>query len=166
MKNDDAKLMILRVAAGLALLTGVLMSLQTVLSLQRTRDVWTRKIESARTLLELKARTDRQDQLLAAYARSPASTMPADALCKSALPDQAMTVLATGSIPAVPGWAGRRTTIQFRDLPGESLDALFEAGTRCSPPWELVECTLIASGVPGRFSKATIILETVERTGN
>jgi len=165
-ENNKSTMVTPWAAAGLALLAGVLLSIRSLNDLASLNEIGTRRTSAAHELSIMRIQAARHQSILAGYASQPAEPVPFETLVHSTLPGQAMTLLATGTFPSVQGWSGRKITVEFTDIAGEDLGKLLDAGAAAKPPWALVECTLFASPVQGRLSKATLVMETVERNAS
>jgi hypothetical protein len=158
--------MILWSAAGLSLLAGLLLTARSLGGLDRTLEILSRKAADAGELAGLRKQAVRHQALLEATTRYPDTPQGLETLARATLPGQAMRILTTDLSPSVPGWTARKVSVEFNDIAGSDLGRLLDAGAAATPPWTLLECTLLASPTPGRIAKATLVLVTAERSPN
>ena len=163
MKRDRTLLITVWSLAGASLVAGVALSLTTLASLGRTRDLWSRKAADASELAALKATADWYQAILDRYATLPARAEAFDSLARAACPGLSMTTITTATLPCVPGWTARKISVECNALGGEDLEKLLVAAAGARPPWALVEGTVFSATTPGRIAKATLVFETVER---
>lgn len=162
-KKSNIPLMILWSSAGLYLLAGLLLTARSLGGLDRTLEILSRKAADAVELAGLRERAKRHQALLESYGRYPATAQGLEALARATLPGQALRILTTDISPSVPGWTARKVSVEFNDMAGTDLGRFLDAGAAATPPWTLLECTLLASPTPGRVAKATLVFVTVER---
>ena len=165
MEKNNSTLILLWSLAGLSLATGILLTLRSVYAVPRTTELWERKAADIKALTVLQTRTARNRAILDGYSRYPALPVGLETLTQTTLPGRTLTARTTESRPSVPGWSLRKVSVDLTDISGEDLGKWLAAGAQATPPWALVECTLTAASTPGRLAKATLVMETVERTG-
>ncbi|MEI8351254.1 MAG: hypothetical protein WCG36_02970 [bacterium] len=165
MEKNNSTLILLWSLAGLSLATGLLLTLRSLNAIPRTTELWERKAEDIKALTVLQTRASRNRAILDRYSRYPAVPVSLESLTQTTLPGRTLITRATESRPCVPGWSLRKVSVDLNDIEGEDLGKWLAAGAQASPPWALVECTLTAASTPGRLARATLVMETVERTG-
>ncbi len=166
MKKNNLPLIILWTTAGLALLAGLLLTVQSLNGITRIREILLKRANDARELAGMRLQANRYYSLLTTYAQYPASPVPLETLARTTLPAQPMRVLTTDITPSVPGWTAKKVSVEFTDISGTDLGKLFDAGATAHPPWTLIECTLFAGPTPGRVAKATLVFSTAERASS
>lgn len=164
MQKNNSTLILLWSLAGVSLAAGILLTVSSVKSIPRTIELWERRADDIRTLSSLQTLAERNRRILAEYSRYPATPVSLETLTKSALPGRALTVRVTESLPSVPGWTLRKVGVELTDIAGEDLEKWLQAGAAARPPWAVAECTLNASPVAGRLSKAALVMVTAERS--
>ena len=158
MNPDQRLLLVLRVTAALAIVTGLAMS-----GLQDASALYGRKMADARELAAMRQRAHDLRAIVAERTREAGPAATVSELLQAALPGHAAVTRELDPTPTLPGWTARRVSVALSDVTGDELGRLFqEAAKRRS--WALLECTLLASSTPGRLTKAELVLGTVERT--
>lgn len=163
MDKNSNPLILLRIAAGIAVLAGILLSIHSLSGLGRIREILDKKSGDSRELAGLRTTALRHQVILDAYAQYPAAPVRLETLVNSAIPAQSLRILSNGATRSMPGWTFRSVSLEFTDIAGADLGRFLDAGATARPPWALLECTLFAGTVPGRVSKATLVMESVER---
>lgn len=163
MKKDNSRLIGLWIAAGLVLLAGMILSIRSVGSLPRTREILNKRRSDAITLSGLQQETRRHQAILQRYAQYPNSSLPFETLSKNACPSLSFSIRSTATLPTVSGWTARKTSLGFSNVSAFDLGRLLEAGAAATPPWSLLECTLFASPTPGQLARAELVMGTVEQ---
>ena len=167
MKKSNTPLAILWSAAGLSLLAGLILTINSLNGISRTREILSKKTHDIRELAGMRTQANRYHFLLKATVQYPASPVPLETLTRTTLPSQPMRLLSTDITPSVSGWTAKKVSVECNDIAGSDLGKLLDAGTTATPPWTLIECTLFSAPTPGHLAKATLVFSTVERvTGN
>lgn len=163
MKKSNTPLAILWSAAGLSLLAGLIMTINSLNGISRTLEILSKKTNDIRELVGMRTQATRYHSLLKATVQYPASPVPLETLVRTTLPAQPIRLLSTDITPSVSGWNAKKVSVEFNDIAGSDLGKLLDAGTTANPPWTLIECTLFAAPTEGRVAKATLVFSTVER---
>jgi hypothetical protein len=162
MEKNNSFPIALWILAGLSLVAGLLLSVNSLSTLSRTLELLERKAGDSRELATLQLQAARNQAILEQYSAAAAKPVPFETLASAAIPGVSMTTRTTATQPAVPGWTQQKISVDLTDINGSDLGKLLAAGAAAQPPWALVECTLFASPTAGRLAKATLVLETVE----
>ncbi len=168
MKKNNTPLVILWSATGLSLLAGLILTIQSLNGINRSREILSKKATDIRELAGMRTQANRYHSLLMTAVQYPGSPVPFETLARTTLPAQPIRLLSTDITPSVSGWTAKKVSVEFNDITGSDLGKLLDAGTTATPPWTLIECTLFSAPTPGRLAKATLVFSTVERasTGN
>ena len=163
MEKNSSSPLTLWILAGLSLVVGFLLSINSLSTLSRTLELLDRKAGDSGELATLQLQAARYQLLLEQYTASHSKPVPFETLARATIPGVSMTTRITATQPAVTGWTQQKISVELTDINGGDLGKILAAGAVAQPPWALVECTLFASPVAGRVAKATLVLETVER---
>lgn len=163
MQKNNSTLILLWSLAGVSLVAGLLLTVRSLGTIPRTLELWERKASDIKALYALQTQAERNRRILNGYSDYPSAPVSLETLTRTVLPDRGLTVRITESLPCVPGWTLRKVSVELTDIAGDDLEKWLQAGAAARPPWAVVECTLTAAPVPGRLSKAALVMETVER---
>jgi hypothetical protein len=165
-QGRPAALRWLWVAAGLAVLIGIGLTVRSAATLRPAEQRLHRKLADLEQVRRLKTEADRQQAVLETFAqRAPRPLSALDALVKANIPEQAGAVRELEPMPAPPGWAVRRTALTLTNVRFDNLDALLTAAEAQDPPWRLAECTIQASTQPDRAAQVELVFEGIEASG-
>jgi hypothetical protein len=164
MKDNPIRLILLRVAAGVAVLTGLVWSGQSLAHLGQTTDLYRKKISDIRELSTLRQTVLRYRHVLTDREQMAGPLTPLAEVLRTALPGRETAMHEIDPLPTLPGWTARRVSVALTDISGDDVGRLLNETARCRPPWSLLECTLLASPTRGRLAKAELVLGAVEKT--
>lgn len=163
MKKNNTFLITLWSAAIASLLLGCLLSIRAVGALGGTTEMWQKKTTDLQEMMTMRSLAAEHRSLLKHYAQYPATPPPLGELARNAVPGLTLITRSTETHPSVPGWTARKINIGLTDITGDDLGRFLEAVNSSTPPWAVLNCTLLASPVPGRLAQVELILETAEK---
>ena len=151
-------------AAALAVLIGLAMTVRSLSGLKETAELYGHKTAEVRELAAMRQRAHDLRAIVAERAGEAGPAPTVSELLQAALPTHAAVTRELDPSPTLPGWTARRVSVVLSDISGDELGRLFQEAGKRHPSWALLECTLLAAQPPGRLAKAELVLGTVERT--
>jgi hypothetical protein len=152
-------------AAALAVLIGLGLTVRSAAALPPTAQRLRHKLADLEQLRLLKQKADRQKAVVAVFEQRPPRRLPSlDALVKANIPEQTGGgIRELEPVPALPGWTVRRVGLTLDNVRLESLGALLTAAEAQDPAWRLAECAIQASAQPERATQVELVFEGIER---
>jgi len=150
--------------AGLLSVAAVAVTLNTVLSASRAREILMRKQADLRQVQSSQNRWAGEEAYRAwlddRQAWTPASL---DQLATRALGSHAARVSPRPAVPATDGWQQREASIEIREAAYDEMALFLSMAAETPPAWRLREIEMSPSAEAGKGA-ATCVLEALEKT--
>ncbi len=162
MKPRPRLLLSLSVAAAVAGMTGVIITVRSLVGLPQLFDSYRRKASDLHTLHAMQLTASRYREMLATNRKDPGIPVPLSNLLSATIPGCDVTIREREPVPTATGWIAKRFSVTLKSVSGDDLSRFLAEASRQSPVWTLQECTLMAATIPGQLAKAELVMGVVE----
>lgn len=161
---EGRALQVLRLAAALALGTGVVLSAGTALRQRGVKRQIAARAADAERLAGLVGEASRRRAALLALERVRAATPPELAgLVRAAWPNAEADIREGESAEALGGWSVRRTAVGIQAGAVEGLGRFLASAEAARPPWRMAEVSIVMLKERPGYAKITMSMESLCR---
>ncbi|MBN1268706.1 MAG: hypothetical protein JXB04_03895 [Kiritimatiellae bacterium] len=154
------------IAAGIVLLAGLALTVQSVRGTPAAIHRIERKLADLQELTNLRLAASGAEEALRALDARSARELPAlGDILRDTLPGVTAEIRQAEAAPARAGWVVRRADVVFSNVALEGIGQFLYNAETHEPPWRLVECHIAASSQAGTGGRLTLVMEGLEETG-
>ena len=151
-------------AAVAAVLIGLSMAGQSLLSLKPTTARLQRRLADLRQLRAMQATLAGHHNAIEAFEKIGAAyPVPLSGLVQTVLPDEAAEVRPHDPAPLIPGWTLNRAEVVFQSVRLERAAELIAKAESQRPPWRVAECVITSIREGDGRGQVKLVLESIEK---